>query len=85
MGQGGGVQIRHCTTLSEEMWVHLHPCTPPWLWAWTGSLTNICKLYGIIHDTPLSHWTNRVCLRDLIGRISKLSEFLWHFSLSYQH
>jgi len=26
---GGGVQIRHCTPLSEERGVHLHPCTPP--------------------------------------------------------
>ena len=28
MGLGGGVQIRHCTPLSEERGVHLSPCTP---------------------------------------------------------
>ena len=40
----GGVQIRHCTPLSDERGVHLHPCTPPLA---TG-LASIVFLAGLV-------------------------------------
>ena len=59
MGLGGGGQICHCTPLSEERGVHLHPCTPPWLRAW---------LYEM--DTLIFVGFNRVLLRRVLHTLN---------------